>query len=386
MTVLQQIPAKAIADAIADAAERWSDADFPPRVRATERAAERTGYSTPMIEYALDRLFFGLTRETLEAVVRGEIGGYATLDGFAARAGRPDAWAQPIGRVCVVSSRTTVGVAIPPAVFALCAKCDVVVKDREDALVASFFETLAQERREFTGAARAAAWNGAAGESLQPFDAVAAFGDDETLAMIRAQLGPSARFIGYGARAGAGYVARETYDDAQAAGAVCQGAARDLVLYESEGCLSLHVLFIERGHGVTDFERALQAAIESAGVEFPPGAAFESSRGKLAHAHAMNVFAQSRGVLEAPPFFLPRALRVVRVDGPDEALAYVQQHALALEGIALAGDRADVATFGTASGAARICRFGELQQPPLAGEHGGVQRIAPFVRWVTRSR
>ena len=74
---------------------------------------------------------------------------------FALRPGRPRARAIAAGSVCVVSSRTTIGVAIVPAVFALCAKCDVLVKDREDGLVRAFFSTLAEERAEFAEAARA---------------------------------------------------------------------------------------------------------------------------------------------------------------------------------------------------------------------------------------
>src|SRR5215469_13534728 len=50
-------PVRSILRAIADAAERWSDGDFPPRVRALERVCARTGYSMPVAEYAMDRLF-----------------------------------------------------------------------------------------------------------------------------------------------------------------------------------------------------------------------------------------------------------------------------------------------------------------------------------------
>jgi len=82
VTALAKIPAGRITGAISDAAERWRDADFPARVRATQRIAGRTGYSIPVVEYALDRLFFSIDREPLEAVIAGELGEVAILDGF----------------------------------------------------------------------------------------------------------------------------------------------------------------------------------------------------------------------------------------------------------------------------------------------------------------
>ncbi|MDB5043181.1 MAG: hypothetical protein JWN27_3907, partial [Candidatus Eremiobacteraeota bacterium] len=152
---LRALPARRIAAHIADAAERWSDADFPPRVRATAAVEARLRYSTPVVEYALDRMFFGITASALEAAIASELGSFQALDGFTARANAPAAWARGVDRALIISSDTTIGVALVPAIFALCAKCDVVVKDRSDALIAAFFASLAQEHPAFAGAARA---------------------------------------------------------------------------------------------------------------------------------------------------------------------------------------------------------------------------------------
>ena len=407
MTPTADISAKRIAGAIADAAERWSDADFPPRVRATDRIVERTGYSVPVVEYALDRLFFSFTRDALEATVRSELGSLEALDGFTARAGRPDAWAAPLGSVCIVSSRTTVGVALVPAVFALLAKNEVLVKDREDALVAAFFETLAREHEAFGAAARAAAWSSGDEDApaLGAFDGVVAFGSDDTLKAIRNSLEAGARFIGYGTRASAGYVTRESLASETAVEAIANGAARDLVLYESEGCLSLHVLFVERGGRLSpeDFAQILAARVERAAVEFPAGARSSAQAARVAQFRDVSAFRAAAGngavysdtrasyAVRAghspaePPPFLPRTIGLVAVDAPDEALTYVQRHALPLEGFALSDSRPDAVRAAVASGAVRLTRFGELQHPPLGGDHGGRPRIAEFVRWIDRT-
>ena len=375
-----------LAGAVADAAARWSDADFPPRVRATARIIARTGYSEPMVDYALDALFGSITREGLCAVAEREIGGRL---------------AQPAGRVCIISSRTTIGVAILPAIFAICAGCAVVVKDREDALAGAFFETLQTELRDSDPAPIAQMWDSqdVAAPRLDDFDVVVAYGRDETLEHIRAATRAGAHFLGYGSRASAGYVGRESLALGTPLNRIASGAARDLVLYESEGCLNLHVLFCERNGSMEPpaFARMLAHEIARANVEFPPGRRFEERRAAVAHFRDLASFraaqdlgacwsdAQASYVVAlqdarfAPPF-LPRCLAVIPVDEPAQALAYLRERALPLEGLAISNERDDVMTMAGASGAARVCAFGELQLEPLDAPHGGYPRIAGFVR------
>lgn len=402
---LVERPVRSIVRAIADAAERWVDADFPPRVRTLEAVCKRTGYSVPAVEYAFDRLFSSLTRDAIETTIVTELGSLDSLDAFVGTRGGARARALPIGGVCILSSRTTVGVAIVPAVFALCAKCDVLVKDRDDALVAAYFSTLVEELEEMRESAVARPWPGERdAHELRRFDAVVAFGDDATLERIRATLHPTARWIGFGSKASCGYVGRTALAGAEAAQRIADGAARDLVLYDTEGCLSLHVLFVERGGAVPpeDFAEKLAAAIERAAIEFPIGAADAGRRAAVSQARDLAAFraasdrsgtaysdreASYLAVVDPPgdepPLFLPRALGVRPVDSPSEATAYLTRHRIPIEAIAIAGLRPDIADMAVRTGAARIAAFGSLQSPPPGGYHGGRPRIAEFVRWVT---
>jgi acyl-CoA reductase LuxC len=402
------LPARAIVASIADAATRWADADFPPRVRATAEIRVRTGYSEPVVDIALDRLFLAMTVERIEATIGGELGSVAALDGFVRRAGRPDGFAAAIGRVAIVSSDTTIGVALPPAVFALCAKCDVAVRDRSDAVCGAFRETLCEERPQFADALAVyppeprddATWLA----ELARADAVVAFGGDEALRAIREAAGAQARFVPFGHRTSIGYVAREALGDEASASSLGDRAATDALLYDGDGCLSMHALFIESGGAIAPsrFAGLLAAAVERSAVEFPAtraapppavagyrdAAAFRAALGSgVVYASASSpevvVFDPPR---DDPPPLLPRTLAVYPVEGPDEMLAFVRAHALPLEAIAVAGERRDVAEAVLASGAARIARFGTLQAPTLLEEHGGVGRITPFVRWITRER
>ncbi len=390
-------PARSIVAAIGDAARRWSDRDFAPRLHAREAAAARTGYSLPVVDHAFDTLFGSLRADAIESVIDDEIGGLAALDGFVARTGRSPARALPVGRVCVVSSRTTIGVAIVPAAFALCAGCDVTVKDREDRLAAAFFETVAAAAPH--AAVKAQAWDGRreAGK-LAGFDAVVAFGDDATLAAIARDLPHPTRLIAYGSKASAGYVEREALDGEAAAAQLADRAASDAVLYDGEGCLSLHALFVERGGAVGPqaFGKLLLEAMRDAAVRLGVAPHDARAAAKVALARDVAAFrarddalASDGNVLvvvdappDEPPPFLPRVVALRSVDSPADAAAYLTGHGIALEALAVGGSRSDIVAAAVATGAARITRFGSLQRPPLGTFHGGRPRIAEFVRWL----
>jgi hypothetical protein len=398
-------PVRSIVGTVADAARHWANPDFPSRVRALAAVCERTRYSVPVVAYAFDRLFESITQSAIESAIARELGSLDALDRFVPVAPDARARALPVGRVAVLSSRTTVGVAILPAIFALCAKCDVLVKDREDALVAAFFSTLADELEEFREAATGRAWDGESNaRDLNDFDAVVAFGNDATLQRIRASLAPAARWIGFGTKASCGYIGREALTDLSSAQRIAEGAARDLVLYDSEGCLCLHVLFVERGGRIdaAEFAAMLARAVERAGIEFPAGNVAAGTAAPVAAARDAAVFraavvqegtvysnaAASYLVVvdppfEEPPFFLARTLGIHTVDSPRMAAAFVERHRLPIEAIAVAGMRPDIAAAALEVGAARIAAFGTLQAPPVRNYHGGRPRIAEFVRWVT---
>ncbi|HEY2475579.1 MAG TPA: acyl-CoA reductase [Candidatus Cybelea sp.] len=394
-------PVRSIIEAIAAAASAWSDPAFESRQRIRAAVSERTQYSLPVVDYAFDRLFRSITAAAMRDVIAAELGSVEVLDRFVTRAEGISARALPVGRVCVVASRTTIGVAIVPAIFALCAKCEVLVKDREDHLVAAFFATLAERLPELAQFAHARPWRGDDDRvDLAQFACVVAFGSDATLNAISQALCVPTRFIAYPSKASAGYVAREALSNESDAAAVARGAARDMLLYDGEGCLSLRTIFVERGGRIAPerFCELLAAAIESADERFPATTRIEPSAQRamareLANfrtAVADRVVADPQTsylvLLDAPaqepPLFIPRALGVRSVDGPDEAATYLTNHRISVEALAVAPSSKSLLALAARTGAARIAPFGSLQAPALANLHGGRPRIAEFVRWL----
>lgn len=395
-----KMPVCDIVEAIDAAAARWQDRTFEARLRTRDAVAARTGYSLGGIDCALDRLFGELRRDAIESVIRDELGALDVLDGFAAREGRPKSRALPIGRVCIISSRTTIGVAMLPALFALCAKCDVLVKDREDHLVGAFFGTLCTELPELGAFATAQAWSGESdGVNLSGYDAVVAFGDDETLATIASTLNPTARFVAYGSKASAGYITREALCSEAAARRIARAAALDLSLYEAEGCLSLHALFAENGGTipVERFAELLADAMRDIAVDIPPARPDARTSARRAAARDLAAFRTNEAVhsnagagylailnppFEEPPLFLPQTIGVRAVDDSSRAAEYFERHQIALEALAVTAARADLLALAARCRVARVAPFGRLQAPPLGAFHGGRPRIAEFVRWI----
>jgi hypothetical protein len=397
--------ARELIAAVADASGRWRDAGFPQRVRTARALVERTGYSPPVVEYALDRLFGAVTRGALEATIAGELGALEALDGFLSRSGRPDVWFQPAGKVAIVSSDTTIGVALHPLVFAVCAKATVLVKDREDRLIAAFIETLAQVRPELAERLSAQVWKGVADcELLADAGVVVAFGRDDTLRTIRAGLPARTRFLGFGHRTSVGYVTRRSLVDEAVARTCAHAAALDALLYDGDGCLSLHALFVERGGSVRPerFAQIVSEACAEVGVEFPAGARpddprVDGYRKRMRFRAAQGVGALYCGAAgeysvaydppsDEPPPFLPRTLGVYPVRGPGDALTFLRERDLPIEGFATdVSPDPELLSAILASGVAWIARLGALQNPPLGGEHGGAGRILPFVRAIYRS-
>jgi len=405
------LPVRRIAGAVADAARRWESPDYPPRVRAQAALSQRTGFSAPVVEVALDRLMARLTRQELERTLTGDLGSLDVLDGPARGPYGGTAYAAPVGTVLVISSTTTIGVGLWSAALALCCKNRVVLKEPEDALGAGFFSTLAEEEPALRDALQAASWLGGDGEAEEALfaqaAAVVAFGSDQTMRAIRARLPASARFVGYGNAASAGIVRRGALGDPVTAARAADGAAIDLSLYETTGCLSLHALYVERGAAVSPerFASLLAAALERRTVEFPVGGRDVAQQAAIRSVRELAAFRSAGGrgavfaagdlawtlVLEPPahepPAFLPRTLALVPVDDVADAAERLAALRIPIEtlGVAPAPAPEDAAALATAAarvGASRVCALGAMQHPHLASHHGARPRAAEFVRWI----
>jgi hypothetical protein len=237
-------------------------------------------------------------------------------------------------------------------------------------------------------------------------DTVLAYGGNEAIAQVRAQVPVTARFLGYGHKLAFGLVARSALD-AQRAPATARRAAHDIVRHEQQGCYSPHQFYVERGGGVGAREFAQYLAAELANLQqrFPRRAlALEDSAALGAWRQAVELRAvQAEGTellgdahaawqlayADTPQPLAPgpggRSILVCAVDALEQVVPLVAPHARFLQTAGVACDPQQLYPLAEALGRAgvtRVCALGAMTSPEAGWHHDGRFNLADLVRMV----
>ena len=404
MTVTDRIAA------IVRAAAAWRDAASPWRRLALETLPLATGYPETAVALALDHLWGALGAADLAAVVRTEVGDVPPLARILdARQG-----ASATHRLaCASSARGTARLAvhtlagnIPGAgvfgmIAALLAAVPSLVKTarREPFLPALVARSLAAEDARLGAALAVAYWPGGAAPldavALAHADVVLAYGRDATLAGIAAH-GPR-RLLRFGPRVSAGLVAREACDRATAV-----STARQVALFDQQGCLSPQLIVIEEADAGTTacFAQALAGELDRLAVALPRAPLtlaeaatvwrfVEQQRWREQEGAAVRVYGDPGGRFSVicdrsgtpPASPLHRHVVLVPVATLAAASTVLDRFAGAVEAIGYAGPErgiAEAAALAAGCGAHRLCPLDRMQAPPFAWRQSGHARLASF--------
>jgi len=401
-------PVAATVTALATAARSWLSNDFPWRARAIEQAPASTGFSPVMVGEAIDLTFGALTEHALWSLLKRELGEPGVLDGFA---GTPRTRANgPTLVTHVLAGNVPV-----PGIVSIC--CGLLLKAgnlvklaRRDPVFPSLF--VESVRAVDAGLADRVAildWprtdTAVTQAALAAAEAVIAYGDDRSVAALRQLCPPRATFLGYGNKASFALLAKEAMTAANLP-ALAKAAAFDVSVYDQQGCLSPHVIYVEeRGElGPRQFAAALAQAMGEYELRVPRGtltpeeaAAVMTLRSgyqfRAATDARIAVWASPKPndwavIYEDDPSFQPSCLnRVVYVkptDGFPRVLEAVRRYAglISTVGVAAAEDRAaNLAEELSRLGIHRVCPIGQMQRPPLSWPHDGRPNLAALVRW-----
>jgi hypothetical protein len=227
---------------------------------------------------------------------------------------------------------------------------------------------------------------------LDRAQAMIVFGHDATIAHFRTLLRPGQRFVAHGHRLSFGVV----FDDPKFDSA--PQAARDASLFDQQGCLSPHVIYVAgeaRGYAARLAEemRAFQAREPRGRVSLSEANAIRTLREELSFRAAQGDTAAvwtSEGstawtvAFDTTPGF-PRSplnrfvfVKPLPADLGEE-LSHVQAH-LSCVGIWPA-TMAHARTLGRV-GISRVCPLGQMQAPPWTWLQDGGQSLGPLVTWV----
>jgi hypothetical protein len=237
-------------------------------------------------------------------------------------------------------------------------------------------------------------------------DTVLAYGGNEAIAQVRAQVPVTTRFLGYGHKLGFGVIGGAALD-AQRAPATARLAAHDIVRYEQQGCYSPHQFFVQRGAKVAprDFAQYLAAELANLQQRFPRRAlALEEAAGLAGwrQSHELQALAGegaevfgdphaawSVAYSERPQALAPtaggRSILVCAVDRLDDVAPLVAPHAAFLQTAGIAAEPQELLRLSEALGRAgvtRICAIGAMTSPEAGWHHDGRFNLLDLVRMV----
>lgn len=256
---------------------------------------------------------------------------------------------------------------------------------REPLLIPAFLGALARRLPALASGVAAATWRGGAEEIEAPLlaavDRVLAYGDEPALADL-ARRAPG-RLVGQGPKASVALVGADA-DPAL----IAPGLARDVALFDQQGCLSLHAVYTSGD--APRLAAALAAALREIARLWPPGpaplplaAAVRQLREEAALRglpHHELALAAGTVIVESDPGFQPSpGLRTVRIHPVPRLAAAVT--ALTpwqgrLQGATLAGGEAwDQAAAVRALGVSHLALPGELQRVDVGWANGGIDPL-----------
>lgn len=223
-------------------------------------------------------------------------------------------------------------------------------------------------------------------------DAWVVFGDDGTVSDFRGKCPPGVPFQAHGHRISLDIVLEDPE------GKSCAGAARDVCLFEQQGCLSAQMIFVRgdarryaeslscemekfaAAHPAAPASLEAQAAVSSARAEWEFRASVDSSVKVWKGSGRPGWTVVLDGGEEVPHSPLNRFVFVKPLTEP--VSEWLSLHSRSLGGLGIWPCTPKNALRFSSAGFSRICAIGRLQETPFTWHGDSQQNLAPLVRWV----
>jgi hypothetical protein len=400
---------------LTDVARDWLSPECSFRKLALERGPAATGFSAPTLARGLDSFFKQLTPEACYALLEQDLGHALRLDEIASseaeQKSRRASLASPPVLLVHIAAGNLPNPTLSAMVLGLLARSAQFVKcaSGTSLLPRLFAHSLYEAQPKLGACLEVAEWRGGNADLEKAlFDEAACVtvtGADETLAAIRQRLPAKVRFLAYGHRVSFAYITGGMLNGLNARKAAGQAAA-DVAAWNQQGCLSPHVIYVEHGGLVPPdrFAELLAEELERREEMEPRGelpvevaAGIASRRAfyevRAAHSPDTRHWCSRNStawtvVYEADPRFqvscLNRFIYVKGVKDLTEALQNAEsvRGQVSTVGLAAPEDKArELAAELARWGAARVCRLGQMQEPPLPWRHDGRPALGDLVTW-----
>ena len=392
-------------------AQSWLEQDNPFRKLALERGVAETGLGEMTLARGLDAFFKSFTTENLQSLVAQDLGHAERLDRFTGERGsNTTALARGPELLVHIAAGNIPNPTILSLVLGFLTRSAQFVKcARGTSLLPRLFaHSIYEVEPKLAACLEIAEWPGGT-EALEErlfaeADCVTATGSDETLAAIRRRLPWHTRMLGYGHRVSFGYVLPDALARFELKKTI-QRAAADVVAWNQLGCLSPHLFYIQ--HGAVSAEQfgellaqelaALETLEPRGSLKTEESAAIAARRSiyemRAAGSEDTRIWSSENStawtvVYEADPQFqlscLNRFVYVKPVSDLAGALCHAEKVRGKVSTVGLAGpvDQAQPLALQLARwGVSRLCRLGEMQNPPLTWRHDGRPALGDLVTW-----
>ena len=396
-------------------AEKWLDREYPIRQIAMEHGEQMSGFRRYNIEKGLDSLFRGITQEALNHLILQDLGHVRRIDhptsGDAeTRTGRksfavgPELIAHVTGGVIPnpVITSMVLGLLARSAQFIKCAR-------KTSFLPRLFAHSIYETDPKLGACLEIAEWVGGDDQLETPLfraaDCVTAMGSDQTIEALETRLPKQTRFIPYGHRVSFSYVTKAGLEDCNPR-VLAEQIVDDVVQWNQNGCLSPHVVYVEKGTTPSPDRLAQLIADEFVRRETsePRGsisdreAATIANRRRLYEIRAANsqdtLIWKSRDstewtvVFDNEPRFQQscanRFLYVKAVDALEDALGGADEMIgkVSCVGLCASLHEAQKTVERLARwGVTRVCPIGKMQHPSIAWRHDGRLSLGELMTW-----
>lgn len=409
---LLDTPVERIVASIDRVAQRFLTAGDPLRDRAIDGIVNHASHSVPMAETILDGMAADWTAEPIHTALAAEFADPAVLDRWiddSEQGRRVRASGPPLS--LHIGAGNTPGVLVGSMIQSLVVKSAVLAKPGlgDLSLPLLFREALSEVDSELGEAVAVVYWTGGASPlestALEAADQVIVFGSDRTVGSIRGSLRADARLISHPHRTGVVLIGRAALTSDRS-DETADALALATALFDQRGCVSPHLVFVEKGGEVSagEFGSHVLAALERLATTVPPGpvspemaATVHQWRGeaemRAASGSDVHLFPSSESlatiVVDPSPTLEPgpggRCLRMIPVDDASRAIERIRVpsarrflQSFAVEGV---GAVETVAESARRAGVTRVVELAEMGWPKPWTHHDGGSPLAGRVTW-----
>ncbi len=329
-----------------------------------------------------------ISKQEIEQWIRAELGDGRALDDFVTH-GSIQSRAFPLSPVLAIISGNAPHSGLQTLLRCLVVGAKIYLKIPSAGIpeLSNLLEKLPSQLRDFVTVSDTISetwWNA---------PLVIAFGSDETMRAVHARLSFHQRFIAHGHKFSIGI----TFEDSDAA---AEAAARDICLFNQQGCLSALNIFVNGENDYLSFAEKLHLAMLDFEASHPRGPISLSESGAITNLReTIRYQAANDGRWKLYESHHSTAHTVIA--SPDTQIeytplnrtVYVKPLSSHLDKNCFGNDQKYISSVGVypytkdtieklvATEAPRICELGNMQQPTLFWHHDGLPTLASLVTW-----